>query len=1484
MHEPTGELPGDEREDDGLDVAVIGMAGRFPGAGSVSQLWANLLAGTCAMTTFTDEELAARGVDPARSAEPGFVPVGYPMADSDGFDAAFFGISPREAELMDPQHRVLLECAWSAMESAGHAPGAYPGLVGVYAGAGHNTYLLENLATRPGAAELVADKQTVVGNRSDFLSGRVSYKLGLEGPSINVQSACSTSLVAVVEACQALLAFQCDMALAGGVAVDRGRLRGYRHQPGGILSPDGLTRTFDARAGGTVGGDGVGVVVLKRLRDAEADGDHVHAVIKGTAVNNDGSRRAGFTAPAAATQAAVIAAALAAAEVDPGAIGYVELHGTATPLGDPIEFAALSSAFAGVEPGRCLLGSVKTNIGHLDSAAGVAGLIKAVLAVEHGVVPASLHFTEPNPRIALAGSPFAMATETRPWPVPGPRRAGVSSFGLGGTNAHVVLEQARPRRPRRDAGREELLVLSAKTPAALDALTDDLHAHLRAHPDLPLADVAATLRVGRRALPHRRVLVVADRGAAIDALAARDDGRLLTGHAGETDDRPVAFVFTGFGSQFPGMARSPHADEPVFRAAFDECADLLAPLLDQDIRPLVLTPPAAAPSTPLGGPARGDHPLDRPLLGYPATFAVAYALAALWRSWGVRPEVMIGHSLGETVAACLAGVFTLPDALRLVVARARLIEAGGEGAMVAVALAEDAVAEHLGDEVSLAAVNGPGTCVLSGTVAGVERVVARLAADGVQHRVLASRHAFHSPMMDPVVEPYERLVAEVGPKPPTTRFISNVTGTWITDEQATDPGYWARHLRCPVRFADGVAALWSVPGVVVVEIGPAPTLTSAVLQHPAAAATDRVVVPSLAGAAPGRTDRAALLHAAGRLWLAGKRAPFDSGPVRRVPLPTYPFERKRFWLEPGAAPAAGPAAHHRTAGGWLHGPSWTRLAPAPPADRARLAGSRWLVFADGAGIGHDVAAALRGLGAEVRTVVPAGAGNHVLAPGDERAAAALAGELRAAGALPDRVVHCWSTGDPNGVDVEVARGFGALLHWAKAVHPELMTAPRRWDVVTTGACAVLGDEPLSPPRAAVRGLARVLGQEYPSLTCVHHDLPAGGAAGHVLGALLDGLDHDGDERTVALRGRSRWAPAFVAEEPPATTEPVVVPGGVYLITGGLGRIGLVIARALAERERVRLVLVGRSGLRPDGPPEAAEAVRELRELGAEVLVSAVDVADADAVRRLKAEVLDRFGRVDGLFHCAGTTGRDAHRAVDRTGAAEVAWHFDPKVRGPHVLREALADQDLKVAVLCSSVAALLGGLGFAAYAAANAVLDAFAHAHHRPGQPWMSVNWEAWLFTDEERAAHGAGSAVGELALTAAEGRAVVDRLLAIAPRPQLAVSTGDLAARERLWAAPAAASPAPARHDRPALHNPYVEPSGPVERRIADIWRDVLGVAEVGAHDNFFELGGSSLLGLKVVHRLRGELGAAVPLTVVYEGPTVRTLAAVVGGLRDGR
>ncbi|MFJ9554121.1 SDR family NAD(P)-dependent oxidoreductase [Nocardiopsis sp. NPDC101807] len=1514
---------GDEH-DDSLDIAVVGMAGRFPGARDVGEFWSNLKAGVCSDTRFSDEELAARGVPADVRGHEDFVAAGYLLEDSEKFDAAFFGYSPREAEIMDPQHRVLLECAWSALESSGHAPDRFDGPIGVYAGAGNNTYLLFNVATQPDAERLLGDKQTVIGNRSDFVSSRISYKLGLRGPSVNVQSACSTSLVAVAEACQSLLAFQCDMALAGGVAVDPTRRDGYLFRQDGILSPDGYCRTFDARARGTVGGEGAGMVVLKRLGDALADDDHVHAVIKGTALNNDGSRRAGFSAPGAATQAEVIATALANADVDPGSIGYVELHGTATNLGDPIEFSALTSAFAGLPAHGCALGSVKSNIGHLDSAAGVAGLVKTVLAVEHGQIPPSLHFEEPNPRLGMDGSPFYVNTRLRDWPEgDGPRRAGVSSFGLGGTNAHVVLEQAPPRpRPEEpsEPGREELLVLSARSPEALESATDRLQEHLRAHPGTDLRDMAFTLRQ-RKAFPHRRMVVCSSTEEALGALDARDDGRLLSALAPESAHRPVGFVFTGFGSQYPGMARGLYAREPVFAEAVDECAALLEPLLGQDVRePMFAGDDAAAPPSPdfrrmLEQPARGRAPVDRPLLGYPAVFALEYALVRLWDSWGVAPEAMIGHSLGEYVAACTAGVFSLPDALRLVVERARLIEQQPEGAMLAVPLSEEEALRHTGDEVGLAAVNGPRNCVLSGTVEGIEKAAADLEQAGTPGRRLNTRFAFHSPAMDAVVEPYARLVRSMELHPPERPFVSNTTGTWITGEQAVDPDYWARHMRRTVRFSDGLRTLWSVPDIVVAEVGPAPTLTPDVLRHPAAAATDRVVVPSLPNTFLGGSDRAAMLGAAGRLWLAGRELPSPPrGSARRVPLPAYPFERRRYWLEPGRRGGTRDRSVQERVGSpddWFHAPSWRRLPPAPAADAGRLAAQRWLVFADDTGLGAALAERLAHTGAAVRTVRAGGGwgrdreGSYVLDPARPEHFARLAESLRAEGAVPERVVHCWGVGadaeravDPAQVQDLLDRAFTSLVHWTQACADELMAGPQRWDVVSSEVHPVLGDEPLCPPKAAVQGVCKVAVQEYPSLECVHLDVRTDGPAGPpgLVDRLLDHLAHPPQEPVLALRGRHLWAQGYEPVELRGGTAPPVRRDGVYLVTGGLGKIGLLMAGALAEQERVHLVLLGRRGLPPreewddpalPGPTASAvRAVRGIEELGSTVTVVAADVGDLAAVRAVRERVSRELGPVNGILHCAGTTGQDAHRTITELGPQECAWHFGPKLHGARVLHEVFAGQRLDFAVISSSVASILGGLGFAAYAAANAALDAFAQRHHGPEQPWTSVNWEAWLFAREEgRARTDLGAAVRELALAPEEGRQVFDRLLRSAPLPQVAVSTGDLAARVRLWADPVADAPAPVRlHERPQLRNPYVAPAGAMEERIARIWQELLGVESVGVHDNFFELGGSSLLGLQVVHRLRQELAVAVPLTIVYEGPTVRTLGELVDGRGEER
>ncbi|HSF43790.1 MAG TPA: amino acid adenylation domain-containing protein [Thermoanaerobaculia bacterium] len=880
-------------------IAIVGLSGRFPGAADVEQLWANLCAGVSSIVRFSDEELAAAGVDPALRRDPRYVPAGGALDGVELFDAEFFGYSPREAEILNPQHRIFLECSWEALEDAGYDSRRVPGPVGMFAGLGFNTYLHQvftGLDRKRGSAQ-----HLLLGNDKDFLPTRVSYKLDLKGPSMAVQTACSSSLVAVHLACQNLLLGACDMALAGGVSIALPQRAGYLYEEGGINSPDGCCRAFDAEARGTVRGSGVGIVVLKRLEDALAHGDTIRAVIRGSAVNNDGgSGKAGYTAPSVAGQAEVVTMALAAAGVDPATVSYVEAHGTGTILGDPIEIEALAQAFrrGGTRERSCALGSVKSNLGHLDAAAGVTGLIKATLALQHGVLPPSLGFTRPNPQIDFAAGPFHVQTELADWERgSSPRRAGVSSLGIGGTNAHAVLEEAPEAEPSGPSRPLQLLLLSARTAGDLDEATARLAAWLERHPEVPLADVAHTLRVGRHPFEHRRMLVCASREDALAALASRDPERLLSRRR-ESDPPVLAWLLPGQGSQHPGMGRDLYETEPVFRREIDAYAGILAPRLGRDLREILFSSP-------------GEE-IAETRFAQPALFAVEHALARLWLSWDLRPQALLGHSLGEYVAACLAGVLSVDDALALVAARGELMQELPAGAMLSVdlpeaeTLAEIAAAPGL----SLAAVNGPGQCVVSGPAAEIAALSERLARLSVPCRRLHTSHAFHSGMMEPVLDRFAGIVSRVELRPPSLPYISNLTGTWVTAAEATDPLYWARHLREPVRFGDGVSHLLAElpPGSVLLEAGPGKALGRLVRGR----AAGRTVLASMPHPGSPESGVAALLDTVGRLWLAGVEIDWKAFQGeerrRRIPLPTYPFKRQRFWIEaPRQNLAAGPA-------------------------------------------------------------------------------------------------------------------------------------------------------------------------------------------------------------------------------------------------------------------------------------------------------------------------------------------------------------------------------------------------------------------------------------------------------------------------------------------------------------------------------------------------------------------------------------------------
>ena len=1488
------------------DIAVVGMAGRFPRAPDLEAFWSNLRDGVECVRFFSPEELEQAGVDPAVSEAPQFVAARAVLDEADHFDADFFGLSPKEAELTDPQQRLFLESAWSALEDAGCDPARFDGLIGVYAGADVNGYTLRNLLFSGDGL------QALIGNDKDYLATRVCYKLDLHGPGVSVQTACSTSLVAVQTAVQGLLGYQCDVALAGGVGVAFPQTGGYLYQEGGILSPDGHCRPFDAEAQGTVGGDGVGVVVLKRLEDALREGDSIHAVIKGAAVNNDGAMKVGFTAPSVQGQVEVISMALAGAGVEPDTIDYVETHGTGTALGDPIEVSALTQVFRARTEHKqyCAIGSLKSNVGHMNSAAGVGSLIKTILALRNRQIPPSLHFTAPNPRIDFADSPFYVNAELRDWPRNGrPRRAGVSSFGIGGTNAHVVLEEA-PERAAVPANRPwQLLTVSARSEAALDTACERLAAHLENHPEQPLADVAYTLQSGRRLFAHRRWVVARDHQEAITRLRSPEvqrDASLVR----EPRDAQVAFLFPGQGAQSVNMARELYQGEPAFRAELERCLDLLSAEMGRDLRP-VLFPEA-------GGEEAAAAELEQTSLTQPLLFAVEYALARLWRSWGLQPTAMLGHSLGEYTAACLAGVFSLEDGLKLVAARGRLMQAMEPGAMLSVPLSEVELRGRFPEQESglaVAAVNAPARCVLSGGFANVEAVERRLQAEGVVSKRLHTSHAFHSVMMEPMLEAFREVVAGIELSPPTIPCISNVTGGWLSDDEATSPDYWVRHARMAVRFSDGLAELTQEGGRVLLEVGPGGSLAALAGNRTG----ERVeVVTSLPGP---RDDSAAtpyILDALGRLHCLD--LPIDWTAVhggagrRKVSLPGYPFERQRYGMEWSgvvvasasiAAAAAAPLEKGSDPARWLYRAGWKRGALEVGGGEA--ASGRWLLLLDGEGRG--------------RSLLPADLEVVEVRPGDgfEREAAdryridpavrddyqQLFQALAEEGGVPSRIVHLASLVDEG----DAAANCLGPIRIAQALGAHNDDRPVTLDIVTGGLFEVIGDESLHPERATLLAPAQVIPREYPHLRCRLFDLalPADHGAWAESGERLwPELSVESTAPVIAAyRGRHRWLPSYDAVAPEAVTgrPPRVREGGSYLITGGLGTIGLTLADYLVRCGATNLVLTSRSGLpapeewdgwldhhdERDRISAQIRGVRALEALGAEVLVVGADVADREQMAAVVEQARERFGRIDGAVHCAGIIDpRELLRPIKETEAEHLALHFRPKVDGVRVLEQVLPD-DLDFCALCSSLSTVLGGVGFTAYAAANHYLDTFAaRKAAQGGFPWIAIGWDGWLSRDEAAASVDQGP-LARFSLTPEEGAKVFDHILRRPPTDRWVVATTDLQARiafgelrheaEETTAEETAGDDA---HDRPDLDTEYVAPRNELEREVAEIWKAVLGFDRIGVHDNFFRLGGDSLAAIQLGSRLREAFDVELTVHSLFDEPTVAALAERIEALRE--
>ncbi|MBN2003124.1 MAG: KR domain-containing protein [Anaerolineae bacterium] len=1405
-----------ETEGGAEPVAIIGMAGRFPGARNVQQFWNNLRQGVESITFFTREQLLQTNFDPQLLENPKFVSADGIIEDIDLFDAAFFHYTPREAELMDPQHRLFLECAWEALEEAGYDSEQYAGRVGVFASAGLSGYLLHNIMANAVMRRTTTSFQMLLSNDKDFVATKVSFKMNLRGPSMAVASLCSSSLVAVDLACRSLLTYQSDMALAGGVSLQVSRRDPFFYQEGGIGDSSGHCRAFDANARGTVSGSGLGIVVLKRLSDALADGDHVYALIRGFATNNDGSGKISYVAPRQEGHTEVVMEAQAMADVDPETITYVEAHGTGTELGDPIEVAALTQAFRarGAQAKQyCALGSVKTNIGHLVTAGGVASLIKTVLALQHQEIPPSLNFERPNPKIDFANSPFYVAAKLLPWKRRGdtPRRAGVSTLGIGGTNVHLVVEEAAAPEPSSPANPWQLLTFSARSETALAQQAANLREHLLQNPALNLADVAFTLHVGRRAFPYRRAVLCRDREDALAQLQTPADGRSWA-QSQVAPDSPLTMICREAEALPPRLGAELYRAMPAFREAVDRCAEIAQSHLSQDIRPALW--------------AAGGAP---PALLPAAWFTLMYAAGQAWENWGVRPQKLLGQGIGEYVTACMAGVLSLGDALALALARGRMR-------------------------------SGAAT-----------------------------------------VESFAAQVRQFSLGEPHVTLLAPDTAAPLPSGEATNAGYWLRSLGRPDVGGAPVATL-AAPGVILLNLGPAPL--------PGVAATAYVDTWPQAATADG--EMAALLAALGQVWASGVGVSWvrfhGAERRRRLTLPTYPFERRRYWIEPDAPVTADSAAASAAQADlpttkkpdpaeWFYRPVWKTAQQLPAARYS--GGELWLLFLDEIGAGEVLATQLREAGQPVITVAAGESfatpepGAYQINPARRADYVALFEALRAAGQSPAHVVHLWGlTAEPVS-DWSLAQTRGWLgLVWLAQLWPD--ERPLRLSVVANGMSAVESTDAPDPFKATLRGLCQVISQEYARVICRSIDVslpPVAELPGWAAWTLMPELLAAPESLGIAYRGRRRWQRVFEALAlPEAMPAHVWRPTGIYLLGGGLTETTF----ALLTATQAQWAILEDAGFPDEGQwanhlaqnapetPVAQETrwLRELRAQGIQFEVVRAPQDDAAALRGQVTQLAARHGRLNGVIYSGGAP-VPWGLLRDITGAPDNAPPLLPALplRRFQVLDEALAGLPVDFCVVFSSLVTVLGGLGQAQASAAGAMIET---ASENGRANWQRIAWEAW---EGDRAHRGATLAarVGALALAQTEGVTAFERIAQHAAGADVIVSTADLAARLARWSQPEAPETAPLiLHPRPALAVPYAAPQSTMEKTIVQIWQRTLGIEQIGLDDNFFDLGGDSLIAVDTLARLEKTLQKKISAASLYETPTIRALAVLLGEDED--
>ncbi|WP_323868803.1 SDR family NAD(P)-dependent oxidoreductase [Xenorhabdus szentirmaii] len=1450
-------------------VAVVGMSGRFPGSENIQEYWQNLLEGHEGISFFSDEELLEAGVPAAVLQLDNYIKAKGVLSSSFDFDPEAFAYTARESQYMDPQFRLLHEATWQVLDDSGYGNQKYRPITGLFASCGSNHEWLERLKKE------VTDSTEQFGvallNDREFLTTRIAYKLNLTGPAVTVQSACSSSALAITLACQSLYTHQCDLALAGGVSITTPVKSGYMYARGMVNSSDGHCRPFTQEASGTIFSDGLGMVALKRLEDALRDNDNIYGVIAGFGVNNDGHDKTGYTAPNANGQASCIRQSLNMAGVKPDDIEFLEAHGTATLVGDEIEIEGIKEAL-GVSDKNCVLGSVKSNIGHTNTAAGVASFIKTILALKYETLPMSCHVTETIPD-SLSDTRFTLIDKSMRWKSDNEiRTAGVSSFGIGGTNVHLTVKSIE-QPVKRDNERSELVILSSKSQQGLAKIASKLHDYIQHADQVPnLTDLAYTLQLGRGEFDVRSSTVVDSIEALSSTLSrlasGKPEGREISGNA-----PGLVFMFPGQGAQYVEMAKGLYHELDTFKNIVDTCHQLLREQFDIDLLSLLYSDGEDAEERSIE--------LQNTRITQPVIFVVSYALAKCLESFGIRANAMIGHSVGEYVAATLAEVMTLEEALKLVASRGLIMQECEPGAMLSVASSREKIEPFLTDSVTLATINSPNSCVIAGPFAEVKAVQERLSQENFRSRLLKTSHAFHTAMMLPGVDKFRAELDKVDFKAPKAAFLSNVTGQWIQPEEACSADYWIKHLCQAVEFQQGIETCLQKPELnVFLEVGPGRTLSTFVKQI-ADSNANISVFNLLRHPLEEESDRACLLKVLGELWSLGCSIDwtvlYQHVSPGRISLPGYQFIKEPSLSEYHiSSSTAGRVSETKVTKKeltqWLYTEQWQPVElPTESTEQA----NNIVCFVPNLAWCNAFTERFNQEGQKLKFIIPSPEyyidGQVIgVTPGDKNSFDKLMAELAHSGFSPDSIIFAWPLSGTKDIMTSWFAVILLLQSWGKSGH----LSEFRLLLATTAL----------PEHSLLNGLVKVIAQEVTKCHPRIIELDTAESIEAACDILAQELTAS-DMRFIVKRSQqARFEKRYEQFENAnvISQKQLFKKQGIYLITGGLGDLGLLFAEYLVTQYGAKVILSGRRDL----PRKAQWGDAEIKAHPQSKLIDrihqlslisdgdidyyAADVCDRQEMEALIGHIEAQYGQLNGVICAAGVTRGDSFQGINHITMENCQPQFDTKVYSYQLFAELLEHKQIDFCLLCSSIAAILGGLSFSAYSSVSSFADAFAKQQNQLGKPWISINWDGWVF-ERKDADDVIGSSLEQLLIEPDEGLSILERVLQSPVEGQLIVSTGDLNQRFEQWVG---------THIRPftyqshSAHSKQTFSKQQIIDTIMDIWKNFLKIHSINSGDNFFELGANSLDLVQVNKRITAALYIDLSVVDMFSYPTSELLA----------